>query len=244
MMKPACESIPLTPSEELAHLRLLHLADSALPIGSLAHSFGLETLVSAELLQAGDLPEFLQGYLREAGMMEAVACREAFQLAGVDGKEFDAARWIEINDFLSALKPARESRAASATLGRNFLHAALGLGDFCALGEARKASLEFGGFVHQSTSFGLVSGSLGFEDTRAVLAYLHQMSACLVSTCQRLMPLGQTEATRILWNLKPAIVKVAAESANFSLETVTCTMPLLDWGAMEHPALATRLFIS
>jgi urease accessory protein len=243
-MKPERESVALTPSEELAHLRLLHLADSALPIGSMAHSFGLETLVSTELLQVGDLPEFLQGYLREAGTLEAVACREAFQLARVDSKELDVARWIEINDCLSALKPARESRTASATLGRNFLHALLGLGDFGALREAREASLESGSRIHQSTAFGLVSGALGFEETRAVLAYLHQMSACLISACQRMMPLGQTEATRILWNLKPAIIEVAADSANLTLETVSCTTPLLDWGAMEHPALATRLFIS
>jgi len=243
-MKPERESVTLTPSEELAHLRLLHLADSALPIGSLAHSFGLETLVSAELLQVGDLPEFLQGYLREAGMLEAVACRAAFRLVGAENREFDAARWVEINDCLSALKPARESRAASATLGRNFLQATLGLCDIPVLRGARGASFEFGSLIHQCTAFGLVSGALGLEETRAVLAYLHQISACLVSACQRLMPLGQTEATRILWNLKPAIVEVAADSASLTLETVSCTMPLLDWGAMEHPGLATRLFIS
>jgi urease accessory protein len=243
-MKPERESVALTPSEELAHLRLLHLADSALPIGSMAHSFGLETLVSTELLQVGDLPEFLQGYLREAGTLEAVACREAFHLAQAEKHEFDVARWIQISDCLSVLKPARESRAASAALGRNFLQAAMGLGDFRVLLAAREASLEFVSLIHQSTAFGLVSGALGFEETRAVLAYLHQMSACLISACQRMMPLGQTEATRILWNLKPAIIEVAADSANLTLETVSCTTPLLDWGAMEHPALATRLFIS
>ena len=243
-MKPEREPVALTPSEELAHLRLLHLADSALPIGSLAHSFGLETLVSAEVLQVSDLPEFLHGYLQEAGMLEAVACREAFRLAKGDDEAFPAARWIEINDCLSALKPARESRAASATLGRNFLHAALGLGNFRVLREAREASLEFRSLIHQSAAFGLVSGAFGFEETRAALAYLHQMSACLISACQRLMPLGQIEATRVLWNLKPAIVQVGAESASLTLETVSCTMPQLDWGAMEHPALATRLFIS
>src|ERR1700675_683916 len=104
-MKPEHESAALKPSEELAHLRLLHLADSALPIGSLAHSFGLETLVSADFLQVNDLPEFLHGLLQEAGMLEAVACREGLQLARVDGKEFDAAGWIEINDCLTGLKP-------------------------------------------------------------------------------------------------------------------------------------------
>jgi len=243
-MTPKRESGASTHSEQLAHLRLLHLADSALPIGSLAHSFGLETLVSTELLQVGDLPEFLRGYLHEAGMLETVACREAFHLTQVEGKDFDAERWVELNDCLSALKSARESRAASATLGRNFLHTVLGVENSYVLREAREASLKSESVIHQSAAFGLVSGALGFEETRAVLAYLHQMSACILSACQRLMPLGQTEATRILWNLKPAIVEAVAGSASLALETVSCTMPLLDWGAMEHPALATRLFVT
>ncbi len=243
-MKLEGSSISFPDSEELTHLRLLHLADSALPIGSLAHSFGMETLVAAEMLGACDLPEFLRGYLQQAGMLEAVACREAFRLAGAEEQGFAAAQWIALNDYLSALKPARESRTASATLGRNFLHAVLGLGDFPILRAAREASFESGSSLHQSAAFGLVSAVMEFEETRAVLGYLHQMSAGLISACQRLLPLGQKEATRILWHLKPAIVEVSARSAGYTLETVSCTMPLLDWGAMEHPAVSTRLFIS
>jgi urease accessory protein len=238
------KAIPFSPPDELAHLRLLHLADSALPIGSLAHSFGLESLVSAEMLAPGDLPDFLSGYLQEAGMLEAVACRQASQVGRGGQETFAAARWIAINDSLSALKPARESRAASATLGRNFLHAVIGLGDFPLLQAAREASVQAGSQIHQSAAFGLVSAAMGFEEARAVLAYLHQMTANLVSACQRLLPMGQHEATRILWNLKPEIVEVFLRSAGYTLETVSCTMPLLDWGAMEHPALRTRLFIS
>src|SRR5216683_3282336 len=61
-------------------LRLMHLADSALPIGSLAHSFGLESLVARELLSVAGLPEFLRGFLEEAGVLEAVFCREAWRI--------------------------------------------------------------------------------------------------------------------------------------------------------------------
>jgi len=225
-------------------LRLLHLADSALPIGALAHSFGLESLVSAEILKVSDLPVFLHGYLQEAGMLEAVTCREAFHLADAKNKKFEAARWIEINDSLSALKPARESRAASAALGGNFLQAVLAVEDSPVLQEAREASLKSKSLIHHAAAFGLVSATLSFEETRTVLAYVHQMTASLVSACQRLLPIGQNEATRILWNLKPAIVETLVLSANYTLDAVSCFMPLLDWGAMEHPALATRLFIS
>lgn len=231
-------------SEELAHLQLLHLADSALPIGSLAHSFGLETLVSAGILQVADLPEFLRGYLREAGMLEAVAQREAFALVSDPAGEFPASRWIAINDLLGALKPARESRTASGMLGRNFLRAVISVAPLSFLQEAWETVAAVDCLVHQSTAFGLASAALGFEEGRSVLAYLHQMTANLVSACQRLLPLGQNQAMRILWDLKPTIVEVSARSAGFSLEAVCCTMPLLDWGAMEHSALSTRLFVS
>jgi len=243
-MKPGQNQTFFAPAADLVFLRLLHLADSALPIGTLAHSFGLESLVSAEMLKASDLPGFLRGYLEEAGMVEGVACREAFQVAETRQRKFSAVRWVEINDRLSALKPARESRAASGALGRNFLQAALALVDFPVLQEARDASLKALGLTHHATAFGLVSATIGFDEAQAVLAYLHQMTATLVSACQRLLPIGQNEATRVLWNLKMAIVETSELSANYTLDTVNCFTPLLDWGAMEHPALPTRLFIS
>jgi urease accessory protein len=243
-MKTGPERNDFLAAGELAYLRLLHLADSALPIGALAHSFGLESLVAGEMLRASDLPGFLQGYLREAGLLEAVACREASRLARMEPQEFSAARWIDINDYLSALKPARESRGASAALGRNFLEAVLVLGEFPLVLEAWEVSLRSQSLIHHSAAFGLVSATFAFDESRAVLAYLHQMIASLVSASQRLLPMGQKEATRILWDLKPAIAEASDHSRSCTLETVSCFMPLLDWGAMEHPALPTRLFIS
>jgi urease accessory protein len=253
---------------ELTDLRLLHLADSALPIGALAHSFGLESLVSQELLGVGDLREFLRGFLEEAGMVEAVFCREGFRLGvtGLRGERLRGAaagaresprplhllgheafcrdRWVEINDRLSALKPARESRAGSASLGRNFLNAVTALDDFAVVREALQASKEAGSLVHHSPAFGLVSAVLEFDEDRAVLAYLHQSIASLVSACQRLLPLGQNAATKILWDLKPAMLDAAKRSGACPLDDACCFMPLLEWGAMEHPGLRTRLFIS
>jgi urease accessory protein len=229
---------------DLADLRLLHLADSALPIGGLAHSFGLESLVSRELLGVSDLPEFLRGFLEEAGVAEAVFCRQAFRLAPIDHGKFCADRWVELNDRLSALKPARESRAGSASLGKNFLTAGAALGDFGMLREALEAPKRAGSAVHHSLAFGLVSGVLGFAEDRTVFAYLHQSIASLISACQRLLPLGQSAATKILWNLKPAILEAANRSATCEVDDACCFMPLLDWGAMEHPGLSTRLFIS
>jgi urease accessory protein len=235
----------LARADDLADLRLLHLADSALPIGALAHSFGLESLTSCELLTTRDLPDFLQTYLEQAGTMEAVFCREAFRLPATASLHNDfVACWVQLNNQLSARKPARESRAGSASLGGNFLQVVLNLSALAPARAALDASKRSASLVHHSTAFGLAFSLLGFAEDRVVLVYLHQSVASLVSACQRLLPLGQSEAARILWNLKPAIVASANRSAKTTLEDASCFMPLLDWGAMEHPALTTRLFIS
>ena len=231
-------------ADALADLRLLHLADSALPIGALAHSFGLESLTACEMLTARDLPDFLPTYLEEAGTIEAVFCREAFRLPAATSQNDFAARWLALNIQSSARKPARESRAGSASLGANFLRVVLGLAEVPLAREALNASRRSASLVHYSTAFGLAGNLLGFAEERVALVYLHQSVANLVSSCQRLLPLGQSDAARILWNLKPAILAAANRSAVTALQDASCFMPLLDWGAMEHPALSTRLFIS
>lgn len=238
-------------ASHLTDLRLLHLADSALPIGALAHSFGLETLAAEGLLVASNLQSFLQGWLAETGTLEAVFCRESFRLAGGSAETMSRERWLEINYMLSARKTARESRIGSLTLGRNFLSIVMAIEDLPSLGqllslnEQDKHDPELRrGAAHYCLAFGLVAGLLGFDERRTLLTYLHQSVASMVSGCQRLLPLGQTQAARILWNLKPLIVEAAALSSAYGCQDVFSFMPLLDWGAMEHPALSTRLFVS
>ena len=68
-------------TDHLMLLRLMQLADSALPIGTTAHSFGLETLVAEGNLIVAQLELFLRDYLEEAGGVEIVICRLGYRLA-------------------------------------------------------------------------------------------------------------------------------------------------------------------
>jgi urease accessory protein len=210
----------MIPTGEIALLRLLQLADSAAPIGGAAHSFGLETLAEEGLTPA-EVETLLSAYLEEAGALEAVFVRRAWSTG-------DLRRLQALTVELSARKPARESREASLKLGRRFAGLVNGMVEYSLL-EAN---------LHYCIAFGAAGAALGISIDAVALAYVNQSINGLVSACQRLMPLGQAAASKILWNLKPAIARVSLS------EEASCFSPYLELASMRHGSLETRLFIS
>ena len=233
-------------TDYLALLRLMQLADSALPVGAAAHSFGLETLVAEEYLEVTQLGPFLRDYLEEAGVVEGAFCRLGYRLASHTDRALFTAEWLALNEQLSAIKTARESRAASAALGRRFLQLLLGLEDAPLIQIAMQSARSSGKDTHYSIAFGLAGGVVKIDETAMTLAYFQQSLIGLVSACQRLLPLGQSQASQLIWQLKPTLLTVADRSKEVAAncDVMSLCTPLVEVGSMRHPYLATRLFIS
>jgi urease accessory protein len=227
-------------------LWLLQLSDTALPIGALSHSFGLETLAAEESLSADGLETFLPEYLEEIGSFDIYFCGAAYRL-GIAGRDrFPVEQWLDLNVQFSAFKLARESRSASATLGRRFLRLVNGLVESPILAAAIAAAQETETEIHHCAAFGLAGAALGIDEESTPLAYSHQSLANLISSSQRLLPLGQMQATRMLWELKPLLAELVrrAQDNDFDVDQAACFSPLVEVGSMRHPTLPTRLFIS
>lgn len=242
-------------------LKLIHLADSAFPIGATSHSFGVETLAAEGQLRAPQIEHFLTEFLWENGRSEALFCRLAHRCSALTDPDVQQGQWHRLNQTISATKPARESRVASTTLGRRFAQTVAHLEEIPQLRHltqrtpAPHAATE----IHYCAAFGLVAGYLDLAEGDAVLAYLQQNAMGIVSACQRLLPIGQARALEILWHLKAVCVDVGVASHDLlpertdvtdplglahALDELTLFGPLLDLGSMRHPTLSTRLFIS
>jgi len=233
-------------TDYLSLLRLIQLADSALPVGAMAHSFGLETLVAEEYLEVQQLGAFLKDYLEEAGTVDGAFCCLGCRLASQTDPALFTAQWLALNERLSAIKTARESRAASAALGRRFLQLLLSLEDAPLIQLAIQSARSAGRDTHYCVAFGLAGGIVHVDETTATLAYLQQLLTGLVLASQRLLPLGQSQASQLIWQLKPTLLTVADRSKEVAthLDDLSLCTPIMEIGSMRHPYLETRLFIS
>jgi urease accessory protein len=202
-------------------LDLLQLADSALPIGAAAHSFGLEMLAEEGSLRAEMAESFFRDYLAEAGVLEATFVRRAWR--GEDPQS--------LNDEFCARRTARESREAALKLGRRFSQLMNAVWGAALLPDS----------LSYPIAFGVAGAQLGIAEEAITAAYLRQSVAGLISACQRLIPLGQVAASCMIWNLKPAIAAAVRAAEN---REVGCFTPLPEVASMRHASLETRLFIS
>lgn len=228
-----------------AQLILQQLADSAFPIGGQAHSFGLETLVADGQVSPQTLDAFLDDYLDESAIVDAWFCRQAYQLASVQASELFTSDWLLLNQRFSAFRTARESRTASAALGRRFLALVQNLSSQPRLAEAYQSSRTTGGDLHYATVFGLTGGLLDLGENATVIFYLQQSINALLAATQKLMSIGQSQTVGMLWQIKPHLISVAERSRSWSWEEgVSSCGLMLEIASMRHTTLPMRLFIS
>ncbi len=225
-------------------LDIFQLADSALPVGSQSHSFGLETLIAEGTVTAPMLAAILPDYLEEVSLQEAAFWRGAYAI-GASWQRASVEQWLQLNRHLSALRPARESRAASAAMGRRFLALAADVSQLPALTTALQATRDASVDCHHVTAFGLTGGVLALPADAALGAYLHQSVVGLLAACQKLLPVGQSELARLRWRLKAKLATVVERSRTLPWQAVPANAtPSLEVASMRHPGLPVRLFIS
>jgi urease accessory protein len=206
-------------------LTLSRWLSPAFPTGAFGWSHGLEWAVRAgEVRDVTTLEGWLDALLRHgAGRGDAILLHAAYG-AGDD--------LPDIADLALGLSSSRERRAetwaqGSALAGTLRAVEGLDLPDMAlpvALGRAARLG-------------GLLAAPVALVMLQATVTNLAQAA-------QRLMPLGQTDAQRVLLRLAPACAAVAAEAATATLDDLGSCAFALDIASMRHETMEPRLFRS
>lgn len=215
---------------DLAFLRLLQLSDTAFPIGSFAHSSGLETYA-----QRGMIKEELEDYLGNQlelgwGRLDLAAVVLAY---GAEHLQ----KLGELCSELTAWKVVPGLQQTSLKLGGRLLNFSRRL--FPEV--ARDLALTQ---PHHAIVLGTLSKRLDIDLYSLLLAYAQSTITNQLIAATRCMSLSPEQAQEILVQLQPRTikaVKIVLADPSASLFSAT---PATDIRAHEQAFLYTRLFQS
>ena len=100
------------------------------------------------------------------------------------------------------------------------------------------------GPVAYPVAVGVTAAGHGIAIEPALSAYLHAVTANLISAGVRLIPLGQTDGQRLLAALEPIVASTAARALITPLDQIGSAAFRADIASMRHETQYTRLFRS
>ena len=233
---------PATNTDAAWLVGLLQAGDSFYPTGSYSHSFGLEGLV-----QQGVVHD--RATLREFLLLSALpALRHTdLPLAAHAWHAFGEPNWNRVGELCglsSALKTAREARAASENIGRQRAELMANL-------RAHPLAQEFllrattENWPHSAAISAALEGRVLGAPLTAVLAGISYATlSSLLSAAMKILRLGQNASQSLLTEALAATPALIAAAEATPLEDIGWFNPWLDIAAARHETADARMFIS
>ena len=219
--------------------RLMAWLSPAYPVGAFSYSSGIEWAVeSGDITDAASFRRWLDVVIASgSAFCDAVLFVHAHRAAAAD----DARRCARSPSLRPPSCPRRSviskrPRRAAPSSRRRAPH-----------GHARRStgSLQaWDGPVAYPVAVGVAAAGHGIALEPALSAYLHAVTANLISAGVRLIPLGQTDGQRLLAALEPTVAATAARALATPLDQVGGAAFRADIASMRHETQYTRLFRS
>lgn len=219
----------------------LQLSDSAFPSGRYVLSHGLEAYSQWRPVNGDDLEAWITDLLRfGAGPADGVALVNAHRAAQEENGDLAA----EADLRLTAIKLARETRAASIRTGKQLLSLASSLFEHPLL--KRHAQRVKRGELpgNHAVALGLTAAALDVSREQALAGELYAFSAGCAGAAVRLSLIDHRQAQRLLHALQPAILETVRENAEKDVCQIASNLPLVDVLATRHERADARLFMT
>ncbi|SDS34371.1 urease accessory protein [Halopseudomonas xinjiangensis] len=228
--------MPAIETSDNALLRVLQLASPALPIGGYAYSQGLEYVIEqgwvSDLDSAAD---WLEG-LASQGLARLDVPLLLRQYTALEQGDTDAlARW---NDWLLASRETAELYLEDSQQGGALLRL------LCSLELPVALDWPKGEPIALATAFAMAGWYWQTGSRQLALGVLWSWLENQTGAATKLIPLGQTDAQRLLDRLLPCLPAVVDAAALLEDDDLGAGLPGLAFASARHENQYTRLFRS
>lgn len=217
-------------------LGALQFADSFFPSGSVAFSWGLETLrADGEIVSSAQIAQFLQVQLvHRWAPFDAPVLVAA---ARADGKP---GRLAQLDDLVEAMSLATELREGSRRAGASLLRVHAGLGTTGA--EAyRQEIAQHRARGHLPVVQGFVWKACGLSEEACRAVSAHTLCTGIVGAALRLGMIGHLDAQKILLQVRPVMEGLLSQPAG-AVDALHAYTPHAEIAVMRHEVQDSRLF--
>ena len=222
-------------NHQVSLLRLMQLVSPTLPIGAFAYSQGQEYAIDRGWLKtAAQVEDWIGGILhRGIGRLDAPVLLRLHR-AWTDGNEADVWYW---NKYLLASREARELLDEDLQVGRAL---AILLDSLEVPGAAPWRDQE----PSLACQFALAASHWGIPAEQTLLGYLWSWCENQIAAASKTLPLGQTDAQRILQRLLQQIPQVVNHALALSDADIGGSLPGVAIASAYHETQYSRLFRS
>jgi urease accessory protein len=218
--------------QRLTLLRLMHLVSPALPVGAYAYSQGLESAVELGWVHDTDSTrDWLAGVMR-CGLAR-LELPVLLRLLTVQSDN----DWQHWNQWLLAARETEELYLEDTQLGAALRKILVTLTIDIPL-PLRSGDISF------VTAFALAGRSFGIEPETLAAGLAWSWLENQVAAATKLIPLGQTQALRILDALIPQLAQLPTLAAQLDDDNIGATLPGLVMASSFHQTQYSRLFRS
>ena len=209
----------------------------AFPTGAYAFSHGIESAIADGYIHdAASCQSWILDILQYgSGWNDAVFLNAAW----IASSNSDPVTLAEHNDLALALQAGQEHWHETTQMAASFLQASE------VWQGASSAGLKtISGPLALPVVVGAVSATLQIPLKSLLPTYLQSNSSNLIWIATRLVPLGQSDALRIIANLESVICSIANRAANSCLDDLGSSALLADIVSLRHEQLASRVCIT
>ena len=219
---------------ELDTLRLLQLSSATLPVGAFSFSQGLEYAIDQQWLNS---VEDIHNWL-EVSLLESMAYLDVPVLLRMKRakKNNDPQNFFYWSDYLLASRESSELFMAEKNMGVAMFRL------------LKNLDLNIKDFVPDTPSFlsayVLACSQWELSDDQSMQGYLWSWLENQVSAASKLLPMGQTQAQKMLLGISDKIPKVMEIANTLEDDDIGSSLPKMAMASAWHETQYSRLFRS